>query len=80
MYNKNILNTSDQFIMAVYHHRCVDTVFLTVQNPGVCIVLLMVLCIIKYTLKNIGSLEGTLEYYYHATPGEPWQGSPGVAW
>ena len=28
------------------------------------------------TLHNIGSLEGTLEYYYHATPGEP---SLGVA-
>ena len=24
-----------------------------------------------YTLNNIGSLEGTLQYYYHATPGEP---------
>ena len=27
-----------------------------------------------------GSLEGTLQYYHHATPGEPLQGSPGVAW
>ena len=35
----------------------------------------------KYiTLNNIGSLEGTLQYYHHATPGEPLQGSPGVAW
>ena len=33
-----------------------------------------------YTLNNIGSLEGTLEYYYHATPGEPLQVSPGVEW
>ena len=32
-----------------------------------------------HTLKNIGSLEGTLQYYYHETPGEPLQGSPGVA-
>ena len=24
-----------------------------------------------YTLNNIGSLEGTLQYYHHATPGEP---------
>ena len=23
------------------------------------------------TLNNIGSLERTLQYYYHATPGEP---------
>ena len=29
-----------------------------------------------YSLNNIGSLEGTLQYYHHATPG----GSPGVAW
>ena len=31
---------------------------------------------------NIGSLEGTLQYYYHdyyATPGEPCKGSPGAA-
>ena len=34
----------------------------------------------QYTLNNIGTLEGTLQYYYHATPGEPLQGSPGVAW
>ena len=33
-----------------------------------------------YTLSNIGSLEGTLEYYYHATPEEPLQGFPGAAW
>ena len=33
-----------------------------------------------YTLNNIGSLEGTLQYYHHATKGEPLQGSPGVAW
>ena len=26
-----------------------------------------------YTLNNISSLEGTFEYYYHATPGEPLQ-------
>ena len=31
------------------------------------------------TLNNIGYLDRTLEYYYHATPGEPLQGSPGVA-
>ena len=24
-----------------------------------------------YTLNKIGSLEGTIQYYYHATPGEP---------
>ena len=34
----------------------------------------------KSTLNNIGSLEGTLQYYHHVTPGEPLQGSPGVAW
>ena len=33
-----------------------------------------------YTPNNIGSLEWTFQYYYHATPGEPLQGSPGVAW
>ena len=33
-----------------------------------------------YTLNNIGSFEGTPQYYYHATPGEPLQGSPGAAW
>ena len=33
-----------------------------------------------YTLNNIGSLEGTIQYYHHAIPGEPLQGSPGVAW
>ena len=27
-----------------------------------------------YTLNNIGYLEGTLQYYHHATPGEPLQG------
>ena len=32
-----------------------------------------------YTLNNIGSLEGTRQYYYHATLGEPLQGAPGVA-
>ena len=32
------------------------------------------------TLTNTGSLEGTLQFYYHATPIEPLQGSPGVAW
>ena len=32
-----------------------------------------------YTLNNIGSVEGTLQYFYYATPGEPLQGSPGVA-
>ena len=31
------------------------------------------------TLNNKGSLEGTLQYYYHATPGEPYEGSPEVA-
>ena len=31
-----------------------------------------------YTLNNIGYLEGTLEYYYHATPAEPLYDSPGV--
>ena len=31
-----------------------------------------------YTLNNRGSLEETLCYYYHATPGEPLQGSPRV--
>ena len=34
----------------------------------------------SYTLNNIGSLKRTLQYYYHATPGEPCKGSPGVAW
>ena len=34
----------------------------------------------RYTLKNIGASKRTLEYYYHATPGEPCKGSPGVAW
>ena len=29
---------------------------------------------------KIGSLEGTLQYYYHATPEKPLQISPGVAW
>ena len=33
-----------------------------------------------YTLNNIGSLEGALQYYYHAITGEPCKGSPGVAW
>ena len=33
-----------------------------------------------YTLNNIGSLEGTLQYYRHATTGEPLKGSPAVAW
>ena len=28
----------------------------------------------------IGSLERTLQYYYHATQGEPLLGSPGAAW
>ena len=28
----------------------------------------------------LGSVEGTLQDYHHATPGEPLQGSPGVAW
>ena len=32
------------------------------------------------TLNNTGFLVRTLQYYYHATPGEPLQGSPGVAW
>ena len=31
-------------------------------------------------LNNIGSLERTLQYYCHATPGLPLQGSSGVAW
>ena len=31
-----------------------------------------------YTLNNIGSLEETLQYYYHATPGEPLQCSQGL--
>ena len=34
----------------------------------------------SYTLNNIGSVKRTLQYYYHATPGDPLQGSPGVAW
>ena len=34
----------------------------------------------QYTLNNIASLEGTLQYDNHATPGGPLQGSPGVAW
>ena len=33
-----------------------------------------------HTLNNVDSLEGTFQNYYHATPGEPLQGSPGVAW
>ena len=33
-----------------------------------------------YVINNIGYLERTLEYYYHATPGEPCKGSPGIAW
>ena len=33
-----------------------------------------------FTLSNVGSLKGTLQYNHHATPGEPLQGSPGVAW
>ena len=33
-----------------------------------------------YTLNNIGSLKKNLQYYYHATPGEPCKCSPGVAW
>ena len=33
-----------------------------------------------YNLNTIGFLEGTLQYYYHATPGEPLQGYPGVTW
>ena len=28
-----------------------------------------------HTLNNIGSIEGTLQYYYHAASGEPLQGS-----
>ena len=38
----------------------------------------IVVCL--YTLNKLGSLEGAFQYYYHATPGEPLQGSPGVAW
>ena len=34
----------------------------------------------SYTLNNIGSLVRTLQYNHHATPGEPLQGSPVVAW
>ena len=34
----------------------------------------------SYTVNNMSSLEGTLQYYHNATPGEPLQGSPGVAW
>ena len=37
------------------------------------------LYIIYYTLNIIGSLKRTFQYYYHATPGEPYKGSPGVA-
>ena len=37
-------------------------------------------CTQRYTLNNIGSLKRTLQYYHHATPGEPYKGSPGVAW
>ena len=29
--------------------------------------------------KQLGFLERTLQYYYHATPGKPLQGFPGVA-
>ena len=36
--------------------------------------------LMNHTLNIIGSLEGTLQYYYHATPGEPLQGSPWVTW
>ena len=32
------------------------------------------------TVTNIGSSKRTLQYYYHPTPGEPFKGSPGVAW
>ena len=39
----------------------------------------MKVCDPRYTLNNIGSLEGTLQYYYYATPVEPLQDSPGVA-
>ena len=35
---------------------------------------------VECTLNNIGSLEGTLQYYHHTTPGEPLRGFPGVAW
>ena len=41
--------------------------------------LLPILFIQLYTLNNIGSSEGTFQYYYHATPKEPLQGSPRVA-
>ena len=35
---------------------------------------------VAYTLSNIGSLEGALEYYYFMQPlGNPYS-SPGVAW
>ena len=39
------------------------------------------LCWPVYSLytPNIGYLKRTLQYYYHATPGEPCKGSPGVA-
>ena len=33
-----------------------------------------------FHLNNIGSSVGTHVYYYHATPGEPLQGSPGLTW
>ena len=33
---------------------------------------------VVYTLNNISSLEGTLQYNHHATPGEPLQGSLGL--
>ena len=37
-------------------------------------------CHLIYTLNNIGYLKRTYHYYYHATPGEPCEGSAGVAW
>ena len=33
-----------------------------------------------YTLNNIGSLRGTLEYYHHTNPWAPLQGSHGFVW
>ena len=36
--------------------------------------------LVMYTLNNKGSSKKSNQYYYHATPGEPGKGSPGVAW
>ena len=55
-------------------------VFLNLFKRFACFVAHNVADDMTYTLNNIGSLEGTLEYYYHTIPGEPLQGSTGVAW